>query len=434
MKREFYNSLKKWKVSQHRKPLLVQGARQVGKTYIISEFSKNEYSNFIYLNFEQDPELIKLFDNNLSPKNIIRNLNLYLDKNISSENTILFFDEIQLAPRAITSLKYFYEESPSFHIIAAGSLLGVSIGKTSSFPVGKVEFLNLRPMSYYEFLNAIGNEQLSQMLSDLDEVRSIPEPLHNKLIENFKLYLYVGGMPEVVKTYIETNDIKLVREFQNNILNAYKRDFSKYTDKNQAMKTIELWDSIPSQLAKENKKFKYSEVRKKARASTFESTIEWLKSAGLINLAYNISKPELPISGYSDLNKFKIYLLDCGLLGAMLNLSSQSIINPDDIYKKYNGAFIENFVAQELMLSRYDKLYYWTSKGTAEVDFIIQNNNDVYPVEVKSGSSLRMKSLKSYVDKYHPNKYYRTSPRNFKLVGGFINIPLYAIRNIYLFS
>jgi predicted AAA+ superfamily ATPase len=430
VKRQLYKQLIKWKNNPNRKPLILQGARQVGKTYLVSEFGKKEYQQFIYLNFEQTLELSSLFLDDLIPENIIENISLYLGKKIDHANTLLFFDEIQAAPKALTSLKYFYEQAPEYNIIAAGSLLGVSVGKTISFPVGKVNFLQMYPMNFSEYLTALGEETLAQKIATLHSIQAFPELLHNKLIRHYKLYLYIGGMPEVVKSYIETKDISETRRIQKELLEAYKRDFSKYTEKNQAIKTAEVWQSIPYQLAKENKKFKYSDVRKKARASTFEQTIEWLKGAGLINTEYNISILKLPLSGYADYSKFKIYLLDTGLLGAMLNLSSKMIIEPEAIFKEYNGAFIENYVAQELTAQEIFPLFYWTSKSDAEIDFIIEKDNKILPLEVKSGTNLNLKSLQSYIAKYKPAYVFRTSPRNFVQSNNFINIPLYAISAI----
>ncbi len=384
-------------------------------------------TNYIYLNFEQNVDLKTLFTGNLDPQNIINNISLYMGKKINSADTLIFFDEIQAVPEALTSLKYFYEQSPEFHIIAAGSLLGVSVGKQSGFPVGKVNFMTLYAMSFVEYLTAFNEELLIKKLIDTQTIESLPEILHEKLLKHLKMYLYLGGMPEVLQSYLNENDIALARNIQNEIIEAYQRDFSKYTDKSQAIKTSELWQSIPHQLAKKNKKFKYSDVRKKARATTFEQTIEWLKKAGLVNLAYNISVPKLPLSGYADYSKFKIYLHDTGLLGAMLNLSSDIIIKPSQLFSEYNGAFIENFVANELISGGNKALFYWTSKHDAEVDFVIQLQNEIYPLEVKSGTSRNLKSLRSYAEKYKPKLIFRTSPRNLIQEKEFINTPLYAV-------
>ena len=430
MKRTMYQQLLTWKKSRNRKPLLLQGARQVGKTFLVNKFGKNEYSNFIYLNFEQNTELHTLFTGNLEPSNIIENISLYLNKKINSADTLIFFDEIQTAPDVLTSLKYFYEHAPEYHIIAAGSLLGVSIGKKTSFPVGKVNFLTLYPMSFTEYLTAFDQELIAEKLNSFQYKNSFPEIIHQKLLKHLKMYLYLGGMPEVLNVYLKENDISLARKIQLDILEAYKRDFSKYADSSQAIKTFELWHSIPYQLAKENKKFKYSDVRKNARSATFEQTIHWLKNTGLINIAYNIKVPKIPLSGYADYSKFKLYMLDSGLLGAMLNLTPEIIIKPNALFSEYNGAFIENFVASELISAGIKNLYYWTSKSDAEVDFVIEQGGNIYPLEVKSGTNRNIKSLRSYAEKFNPKFIIRTSPRNFTIDNDFINIPLYAVCTI----
>jgi len=426
MRRILYKNLLLWKNSRNRKPLLLQGARQVGKTYLVDEFGHNEYSDFIYLNFEQDPDLKTLFTGSLNPQNIIKNISLYIGQKITSDDTLIFFDEIQVVQDVLTSLKYFYEQTPDYHIIAAGSLLGVSVGKQSSFPVGKVNFMAMYPMNFTEYLTAFGEELLAKKLMNTQTVEALPEILHEKLLNQLKMYLYLGGMPEVLQDYLDNEDIASAREIQIEILEAFQRDFSKYTEKSQAIKTSELWQSIPYQLAKENKKFKYSDVRKRARAATFEQTIEWLKKAGLIHMIYQINAPKLPLSGYADYSKFKVYLLDTGLLGAMLNLSSDIIRKPTELFSEYKGAFIENFVATELVASGISDLFYWTSKSDAEVDFVVQLGNQIYPIEVKSGLSRNLKSIRSYAQKYKPKYIFRTSSRNFIQDNDFINIPLYA--------
>jgi predicted AAA+ superfamily ATPase len=282
-------------------------------------------------------------------------------------------------------------------------------------------------MTYSEYLVAIGEELLVETIKSNPKNNALPEIVHEKLKNHLKMYLFLGGMPEVLQDYLDNKDIHSARKIQHEILEAYQRDFSKYTDKTQAIKTLEIWRSIPRQLSKENKKFKYSDVRPQARAITFEQTIEWLKNAGLINMAFNITTPKLPLSGYADFSKFKIYLHDTGLLGAMLDLPSSLIIEPTEIFSEYNGAFIENFVAQELKAVGKKALYYWTSKSDAEVDFLLNIENNIVPLEVKSGSSRKLKSLRSYAEKYKPPFVYRFSPRNFSQSGDFINLPLYAV-------
>ena len=431
MKRSAYKQLVKWKISKNRKPLIVQGARQVGKTYLVNEFGKTEYDSFVYLNFEQDRKLQTLFLAGFVPETIINNISLYIGKKIISKNTLLFFDEIQVAPQVLTSLKYFQEQAPEFHIIAAGSLLGVSIGKESSFPVGKVNFLTMYPMSFLEYMLAIGENLLVDKLSSISNPEPLPEAIHDKLLGHLKLFLFLGGMPEVIQDYILNKDIESTRKIQNEILEAYKRDFSKYTEKNLAIKVSEFWNSIPRQLAKENKKFKYNDIRKGARASNFDQSIEWLRKAGLINVVYNILVPKLPLSAYADYSKFKVYLHDVGLLAALLRIPSELIIFPTEIFSEFNGAFIENFVAQELRYYKNEQLHYWTSKSDAEVDFVIESEKNIFPVEVKSGLNRNIKSLRSYSDKYKPKTIFRLSPRNLLQNNEFVNIPLYGTNLLY---
>jgi len=429
MRRKIYSELIKWKDSKDRKPLLLQGARQVGKTYIINLFGEKEYNQFTYLNFEQDKTLKSFFERQLDPLLILENIGLYLGKKINTTNSLIFFDEIQEAPNAITALKYFYEQHPEIHIISAGSLLGVSVGKNHSFPVGKVSFLNMYPLSFTEFLEAAGETALSELIEN-GSIRKLPEAIHGKLNELFKRYLFLGGMPEVLAHYFKHKDIAKARKIQEELIMAYERDFSKYTGKNQAIKTKEVWSSIPSQLARESKKFKYSEVKKKARAVHYAQTIEWLKGAGLINVVYNISSPKIPISGYADRSKFKIYLFDTGLLGALLKLPSSAIITPDKLFEEYNGAFIENYAAAELNASNINELFYWTSKSDAEVDFVIQHEDQIIPIEIKSGKSLNTKSIRSYANKYQPKFIVRSSPRNYEQRNDFYNLPLYWISRV----
>ncbi len=427
MNRSIYTRLLKWKSSVNRKPLLIQGARQVGKTFIVKEFGENEYQDFVHLNFERDPDLKLLFQGKINPLRIIEEIGFYANRKIQPKETLIFFDEIQECEEAITSLKYFHEEAAEYQIIAAGSLLGVAVGKSRSFPVGKVNFMTMYPMSFGEFLWAYNENLLFDRILKNTDFESFPKVIHEKLIDYLKIYLFVGGMPEVLDNYIRNKDINSARKIQNEIIKAFQNDFSKYSTSSEAVKIREVWQSIPFQLAKENKKFKYNDVRKKARASHFESSIEWLNQAGLIYITYNISAPKLPISGYADRSKFKIYLLDTGLLGALLDVSPQIIIQPNQLFKEFNGAFIENFVASELSDFLNRELYYWSSKGAAEVDFIISKNKNILPVEVKSGTSRNLKSLQVYAEKYAPDLLIRASPRNYHSKENFRNLPLYAI-------
>jgi uncharacterized protein len=424
MKRILYQNLLEWKSSQRRKPLLLQGARQVGKTWLINEFGKQEYKHFVYLNFEQTPSLKTLFTNELTPNKIIENIGLFLGKKVNSAETLICFDEIQTCPEALTSLKYFQEHAPEFHIIAAGSLLGVSLGKTSSFPVGKVNFLTLYPLSFSEYLDAIGQDLFVDKLSVLE---TLPDMLHEKLLEHLKMYFFLGGMPEVLVDYSQNQDIRAARKIQNDILKSYQRDFSKYSDPSQALKIAEIWQSIPFQLAKENKKFTYNDVKNNARSTNYQQSIEWLKNAGLIHVVNQIRAAKLPISGYADYAKFKIYLLDTGLLGALLNLSSDIILNPTALFLEYNGAFVENYTCLELLKTLEQDVFYWSSEREAEVDFVFQWENDIYPLEVKSGLNRNTKSLRSYAERYQPKLLLRASPRNFIQSEDFINVPLYGL-------
>jgi len=430
MKRSIYNELLKWKQNSGKKPLLLQGARQVGKTYILKEFGSNEYNDLAYFNFEEDNALVTIFERSLNPSSVIQSLELYLERKINPGETLIFFDEIQAAPRAITSLKYFCEEASEFDIVAAGFLLGVSVGKTSGFPVGKVNFMTLYPMNFSEYLVAQDSEILSDFLDNKQDFNSIPDAIHDKLIDHYKMFLYTGGMPEVISQYLETGDIAQVRKTQRDILQSIERDFSKYTDSSEAIRVSEIWNSIPAQLSKENKKFKYSDVSPGGRSSKYETAIEWLKKAGLVNIAYNISKPAVPLSGYAENNKFKLFLFDTGILGAKLNIESKIIIQGDELFSEYNGAFIENFTAAEIISHIQEDLYYWTSMSDAEVDFIINHNNNIYPLEVKSGYSRNKKSLRSYNDKFNPELLLRLSPRNFTKDDDFCNVPLYAVSTI----
>jgi predicted AAA+ superfamily ATPase len=416
-----------WKSSERRKPLLLQGARQVGKTWLINELGKNEYQDYVYLNFEQNPSLKSLFIHNLSPNKIMEDIGLFLGRKIVAAHTLVCFDEIQNCQEAITSLKYFQEQAPEVHLIAAGSLLGVSIGKTNSFPVGKVNFMTLYPMSFAEYLEAVGEPLLAEKLVTPE---NLPELLHEKLMDLLKRYLFIGGMPEVVADYAKNKDIAAARQIQMDILKAYQRDFSKYSHPAQALKVTEIWQSVPHQSAKENKKFTYQEVKNGARATTYQQGIEWLKNAGLIHVIPQIKVAKLPISGYIDTSKFKVFALDTGLLGAMLNLTSEIILKPTDLFSEYNGAFMENYACLELIKTLEQDLFYWSSEREAEVDFVFQWGNDIYPIEVKSGMNRNTKSLRIYADKFQPRLLFRTSPRNYLQSEGFINLPLYGLMGL----
>ncbi|MEI7437747.1 MAG: ATP-binding protein, partial [bacterium] len=385
MKRTAYRDLLAWKTNPSRKPLLVQGARQVGKTWLLKEFGRDQYTSCAYFNFEETPALKSLFDGDLKPERILETLAAYQGQSIVPSKTLLFFDEIQACPRALTSLKYFCEQAPEVQLVAAGSLLGVSVGKTTGFPVGKVHFLTLHPLSFFEFLEALNEGALLELLQGKTTFEPIAELLHDKLSGLLRIFLFTGGMPEVVQCYRETRDFSAVRAIQKDILHAYQRDFSKYTTATQAVRVSEIWRSIPAHLARENKKFKYGEVRKGGRASQFESAVEWLRSAGLMVTSVNVTAARLPLAGYADHARFKAYLLDCGLLGALIDLPARITTLGNAAFSEYNGAFVENFVAAELARKSDGELHYWISEGIAEVDFLIAHDGEILPLEVKSG-------------------------------------------------
>jgi uncharacterized protein len=429
MKRTILNNLISWKSDKFRKPLILKGARQVGKTYILRKFGDSEYENVAYFNFESSPQLKNLFSASLNPSDIIKILSIEISSSIEPKKTLIIFDEIQECPDALNSLKYFNEFANDYHICAAGSLLGITLAKEKGFPVGKVDFMTLYPLSFYEFLEAKNQENLLQYIDELKKVEPLPSVLHEKLLKFFKDYLYTGGMPAAVMKYIGNEDYNSIRLTQKNILDAYRLDFAKHAPQKMLMKINQVWDAIPSQLAKENKKFIYSVIRKGARAQEFENAIQWLTEASLIQKVYNISIPKIPLVAYTNHDIFKIYLNDVGLLGAMAELSAKTIIYGDEIFQEFKGSISENYVSQELVRQGFG-MFYWTSEGQAEIDFIIKIQDVIYPVEVKSGSSSKMKSLKTYSEKYKPKLAIRISPMNLKLDGAILNCPLYLVGKI----
>lgn len=418
--------LRAWKQQANRKPLILMGARQVGKTYILNKFAECEYQYKLYLNFENNPRLCRLFDSSLDPKVILNSLSIETGIDITPGKTLIIFDEVQECPNALNSLKYFCENAPEQHLVAAGSLLGVKLAHTKGFPVGKVNFLELYPLSFQEYLEGLGETKLKTFIETISSLDSLPVNLHEKLLQIFKEYLYIGGMPEAIAVYLETRDFSKVREIQQAILNAYSLDFAKHAPKNQIMKINQIWDSIPGQLAKENKKFMYSFLKSGARAKEFEEALQWLIEAGLIYKVVNIAAPRIPLKAYAEFNIFKIYSVDVGLLGAMSQLSAKAILHENELFQEFRGALIENYVAQELTHSKFG-LFYWTSEGKAEVDYIVECTDIVYPLEVKSGNSLKKKSLRAYDEKYHPPLLIRASPMNLKKDGNILNCPLYLI-------
>jgi len=425
MQRDLFVDLLTWKNSPDRKPLVLQGARQVGKTYLLKEFGKKEYHDCLYLNFERNSELAQFFTAKLEPTKIIENLSLYFEQKIQSHSTLLIFDEIQECPCALNSLKYFCEEAPNFHIAAAGSLLGVKLAHTAGFPVGKVNFLNLHPLSFYEFLDAINKNGLRSYLSQINTATPLLEPFHTELLELLKKYMIIGGMPAAVANYAAHRDLIQIREIQDDILKAYNLDFAKHAPQNEIMRISQVWQSIPRQLAKDNNKFIFSVIREGARAREYEIALQWLCEAGLIIKSHNLTKPVLPLPAYGDTNAFKVFMLDTGLLSAMSNVPLKLVASDNQLFAdEFKGAITENYVAQVLN-SIGKPLYYWTSAATAEVDFIVEDGGDIHPLEVKSGISQRKKSLIEYDKKYQPKILFRASAMNLKHDGKICNLPLY---------
>ncbi len=429
MKRNLYSSLCAWKRSSSRKPLILRGARQVGKTYLLKQFGLKEYASCLYLNFEETPELADFFSKQLTPATLLENISLHYNQRILPGETLLIFDEVQECPAALNSLKYFQEQANEYHIVAAGSLLGVKLAHTKGFPVGKVNFFDLYPLSFLEFLTAIGKQQLSEFLMSKNTFEKIPDPVHEELLILLKKYMFIGGMPEAVAEYIKTDSLLSVRPIQGAILDAYILDFAKHAPKEQLMKITQVWESVPSQLAKENKKFIFTALQKSARGREYQMAIQWLADAGLIYKSCQISAPKLPLSGYANTHFFKVFLLDIGLLAAMSNLPAKIVVEKTNLFTEFHGAFVENFVAQELVAQDH-ALYYWSSEGTAEIDFIIEHELNIFPLEVKAGFNRKKKSLLVYGEKYNPSLLLRGSLMNLEKNGKMANFPLYLIGRV----
>ena len=422
MKRDIYAHLISWKNSKNRKPLVLYGARQVGKTYILKEFGKNEYKNFLYLNFDTNRELHNYFTEDISPKQIIDSLKALFKQDITAGGTLLIFDEIQECQRAKDSLKYFNEDAPEYHIAAAGSFLGIANGK---FPVGQVDRLTLYPLSFFEFLKATGNGIL---LKSLQNDKFSNPAMHVLATDKLKQYFYIGGMPEAVKTYAQTGDLTLTRQIQDNILSNYKEDFFKHIKSSDIPKVRMLWDSIPVHLAKEKKKFVYKEIKQGGRASEFENAMDWLVNTGLIYKISNTHEAKLPLIAYEERDSFKIYMHDVGLLAASAKLDIKTFFSAEhDIFREFKGAMAEQFVLQELKPKNFHTCYWSNSTGKAEVDFIIQYKDKILPLEVKSGENVKAKSLGVYMEKYKPQIAVRCSVSKYVRKENLIDIPLYAI-------
>lgn len=428
MYRTLIEDLKEWKNSKHRKPLILQGARQTGKTWLMKEFGRTEYKNTAYLFCQENPGLEALFNAPFDKERLLNGFQLICGFKIEPEETLIIIDEIQDIPKAITSLKFFYEQASEYHIICAGSLLGVSLHKDVSFPVGKVNFLNLYPLSFTEFLLAIGKEQQANLINDLKQDPQILKAFSSEFTEYLKYYFYIGGMPEVVSTWIETKDFSEVRRVQKELLETYANDVSKHTSSEMANKIKQVWDSVPSQLAKENKKFLYSVVKGSARAREYENAINWLKNAGLLVKIHRVNKPGLPAKAYEDLDSFKIFIIDTGLLCSMTNLSAKVLLKGNTLFTEFKGALTEQYVCQQMLSELKVEPFYWSAKdSTAEIDFIFQNDDEIVPVEVKAEINLQAKSFKVYRDTYNPKTAFRFSLSEFIDHGILKDIPLYDL-------
>lgn len=426
MERSIYSSLKKWKESPTRKPLILQGARQVGKTYILKEFGAREYSEVVYINCDDNNDMQNMFVD-YDVDRIIRSMSAISGVSIKPSTTLLILDEIQEVERGLASLKYFCEKAPEYHVAVAGSLLGITLHEGTSFPVGKVDMLYMYPMDFEEFLLAMGKEQLVELLRN--NSWAALTPLRGMLTELLRQYYFVGGMPEAVKTYVERGDIWEVRSIHSKIIDAYRNDMSKHVPKQQVQRIKMVWNSIPSQLARDNKKFIYGALRKGARANDFEIAIQWLVDSGLVHKVHRISKPVVPLKFYEDMASFKLFLLDCGLLGALSETPPEQILIGDNVFEEYKGAFTENYVLQQLKsLPRTFVYYYSNDNSTLEIDFVVQHEAHVIPIEVKAEENLRAKSLRQFVTDNAGLHGVRFSMSDYREQDWLTNVPLWAVR------
>lgn len=426
MERSIYSSLKKWKESPTRKPLILQGARQVGKTYILKEFGAREYSEVVYINCDDNNDMQNMFVD-YDVDRIIRSMSAISGVSIKPSTTLLILDEIQEVERGLASLKYFCEKAPEYHVAVAGSLLGITLHEGTSFPVGKVDMLYMYPMDFEEFLLAMGKEQLVELLRN--NSWAALTPLRGMLTELLRQYYFVGGMPEAVKTYVERGDIWEVRSIHSKIIDAYRNDMSKHAPKQQVQRINMVWNSIPSQLARDNKKFIYGALRKGARANDFEIAIQWLVDSGLVHKVHRISKPVVPLKFYEDMASFKLFLLDCGLLGALSETPPEQMLIGDNVFEEYKGAFTENYVLQQLKsLPRTFVYYYSNDNSTLEIDFVVQHEAHVIPIEVKAEENLRAKSLRQFVTDNSGLHGVRFSMSDYREQDWLTNVPLWAVR------
>lgn len=429
MYRMAMENLLAWKQSRRRKPLIIEGARQVGKTWLMKEFGRQAYGDTVYINFDSNARMAELFASDLDTKRLVLGLELYAGRKIDPENALLIFDEVQEVPRALAALKYFCEDAPQYHIVCAGSLLGIALHRGTSFPVGKVDFLKLYPLSFQEFLMAIGKKQFSELLDqqDFSMITSFRETYADAL----KQYYFVGGMPEAVESFVENQDFNEVRQIQKRILAAYEQDFSKHAPNEVVPRLRMLWNSIPAQLAKENKKFIYGLVREGARAKDYETALLWLSDCGLVHRVSRVNAPGIPLRAYEDMKAFKLFVLDVGLLGCMTGLHQRTLLDGNALFVEFKGALTEQYVCQQLKtLADLELCYYTNDRGSCEVDFVVDTGGRVMPLEVKAETNLRAKSLKTYREKFSPELAIRTSMADYRKEDGLVNLPLYAIGQI----
>lgn len=421
--------LKEWKNKEDRKPMILMGARQVGKTWIMKEFGKNEYAKVAYISFYNNDRMNTVFDMDFDVDRIIMNLNIESGVTITPNDTLIILDEIQNAPKALESLKYFCEDANEYHVIAAGSLLGVAVHENVSFPVGKVDMLDLYPFSFREFLLAMDEKNLVMALDSKDF--SIIDNFSDKFLFWLKNYYYIGGMPAVVDSFRRNKDYVKARQIQKDILRQYEQDFGKHVDAKNLPRIRMVWQSIPIQLAKENKKFFFGQIKKGARSSDFEIAIQWLMDSGLIYKVNRVNEPHMPLKAYINMSAYKLFILDIGLLGALSDLPAKTILEKDEIFVEFKGAFTEQYVLQQLICdTQYTPYYYGTDKSTFEQDFMIQMEDKIVPIEVKAEGNIRSQSLKVYCEKYHPKKAVRFSTLKYMDQGWMVNIPLYAVSTL----
>ncbi|MCL1816324.1 MAG: ATP-binding protein [Clostridiales bacterium] len=426
MIRTAMNDLYKWKDAKHRIPLIIRGARQVGKTWLMKEFGRTAYRDTVYINFDNNKRMEELFSTDLKVERLIMGLELYSGQKIDPANTLLIFDEVQEIPKALTSLKYFNENAPQYHIVCAGSLLGVALHQGTSFPVGKVDFLDLYPLSFFEFMAAMGKERFAKTLINGNFDAALP--FRQEYIDLLKQYYYIGGMPEAVLRFSENNDFIEAREVQERILAAYEQDFSKHAPSEIVPRIRLLWNSIPTQLAKENKKFIYGLIREGARAREYELALLWLVDCGLVYKIHRVKAPQIPLKSYMDLSAFKLFMADVGLLSCMAGLRQDILLDGNALFKEFKGALSEQYVLQQLKPQKGLSAYYWTNgRNTSEIDFIVGDGSSIIPLEVKAEVNLQSKSLKTFRDKFSPPLSVRTAMTAYKKEDWLLNLPLYAI-------